>query len=470
MQRNADDSNDPNAICFDDSKIDSKEFLKQALLEKKNVIPYYDVPFKGSRLWGFSAMSSDYKNEDIAKPPVFETFISTKKRSPRFPLLGFQHAYLGLRYTELREKGGSGELEYARRRLRIGFGGGEKVGIFTLESGADNLYCDSTVASQTSIPITKVPQLFSNIVSYFNTYNYSLLSRNCNIFVKNMAKSIGLDHIAKIYSSISPAISANRMVSTMVKNAKNGEFGEFYSEFDSWKDCLLRRYPISDMNDRGPRSNPVTIARPNPNFPNLPYQYKLQPKLALNRNMFLNEVLTEMCRDVGILKENQEFLTRNAIELEAYRPITNPFSIRAMAPEKLQKNINARTDERYHYYKLKGIEDMIINSASTNYRRKQIQDVIRKINRVANQLDLVDILLRYKSNEYYNQVFKGNAQHISDIDKIQISIRLAMKACGRKYINAFLYLSKVNDMLEKAKFQYLYEEEYELGENVNRYP
>lgn len=457
MQKGTSDSNNPPAILFYNSHGFGKDLLKSALFCKKNVIPYCDDYFKGIN--SFDRISKNY-SEDIAKPPVFETFINTQKRNPRFSIFDFkQHAYLGLRYTTL-EKGTNDEFRYARRRMFIGFGGGKPAGGFSYESRVDTRCNESTLASQTSIPIIKVPQLFSNIVNYFNTYKYRLLSRNCNVFVKNMAKSIGLDSIANLHSSISPSISANKILSTMVKDAKKGKFGEIYSGFDSWEGTHERRTPISSMYNKGFASDAVTMH--DYDIAARSWKYDLWPKLALNRNTFLNEILAEMCRDLGTLKQNQEIFSKNALELKENRAIVNPAGSENMKPEELQKNINIRPNERYHYYKLKAMEDSIINSVKTRYNKKKILDVMNKIDNIAEQLDMIDILLRYKSEGYYNRVFKGTLQHPCDIDKLRATVELAMKTCENRYINVFIYLSKVRDMLEKAKYEYDYKEKYEL--------
>ena len=246
----------------------------------------------------------------------------------------------------------------------------------------------------------------------------------------------------------------------MVKDAKKGKFGEIYSGFDSWKDTNERRDPISSMQDIKFASNAVAIT--GYDFSTANWKCDLLPKLALNRNTFLNEILAEMCRDLGTLKQNQEIFLKNDLELKKNRAIVNPAGSENMKPEELQKNINIRPDERYHYYKLKSMEDSIINSVKTRYHKKKISDVMSKIDNIAEQLDMIDILLRYKSEGYYNRVFKGTAQQPCDIDKLKTTVELAMQTCGSRYINVFIYLSKVRDMLEKAKYQYDYKEKYEL--------
>ena len=459
QQKDTNDSNNPPAILFYNSHGFGKDLLKKALFCKKNVIPYCDDYFKGFN--SFERISRNY-SEDVAKPPVFETFINTKIRSPRFSIFDFkQHAYLGLRYTTL-EKGTNNEFRYERHRMLIGFCAGNPAGGLSFKSRVDTSCNQSTLASQTSIPIIKVPQLFSNIVNYFNTYKYSLLSRNCNVFVKNMAKSIGLDNIAKLHSSISPSISANKVLSTMVKDAKKGKFGEIYSGLDSWnpwEDIFEKRTPISSMNNRGFSSDALTKK----DYSKTSGGYELLPKLAFNRNTFLNEILAAMCRDLGIFKQNQKIFSQNALELKMNRAIVNPAGSENMRPEELQKNINIRPDEKYHYCELKKMEDSIINSVKTRYHKKKISDVMNKIDNIAEQLDMIDILLRYKSKEYCNRVFKGNLQQPCDIDKLKTTVELAMQTCGSRYINAFISLSKVRDMLEKAKYEYDYKEKYELA-------
>ena len=69
-------------------------------------------------------------------------------------------------------------------------------------------------------------------------------------------------------------------------------------------------------------------------------------------------------------------------------------------------------------------------------------------------------MLRYRYKEYCEQVFKGSQYKASNIDNLEDTVELFMKECGSKYINVFMYLSKVRDMLERAKSSYYCQEQY----------
>lgn len=263
----------------------------------------------------------DY-NEDIDKPPVFETHIRLENRlNKKFAIAdASQHAFVGLRLTIYDPNDPS--APFKRKCFRIGYEHyhpDNSVLRFFLngkyESVARNeINTCATISTQTSISSDKAIDLIHNMYLYFKKYPYyQLYSRNCNTFVREMAKSIDLNSIASLHNKISPATVGHNM-SKMVSKGKN--LDKIFAEFDGnkpWENDLGRS--IGKNDDIEAASNDYTkLKRPIISM----YIFGNHPSITspLNKEYFLKEAKAAGKNDLGWIDRitHKEFRSKKATD------------------------------------------------------------------------------------------------------------------------------------------------------------
>ncbi len=171
-----------------------------------------------------SSLIEDY-NEDVDKPPVFETHVNTSALNRFFMKAEANHAFIGFRFTQYKDgkykrkhfKIGYG-LDEDREERNIGFGIKIKSSFFVPNKLVDDMNTTSAVSTQTEISVDQSKRLLNNIELYFKKYPlFSLIGRNCNVFTRTMAREIGLGNIAKLHNTISPSSAANRISKELSK-------------------------------------------------------------------------------------------------------------------------------------------------------------------------------------------------------------------------------------------------------------
>ena len=185
-----------------------------------------------------SSLIEDYNNEDVDKPPVFETHVNTSALNQFFMKAVANHAFIGFRFTQY-ENG-----KYKRKHFRIGYGLDQskeirdigcgikiKCSFFVPNKLVDDRNTTSAISTQTKINVDQSKRLLNNIELYFKKYPlFSLIGRNCNVFTRTMAREIGLNDIARLHNTITPAEAANRISKEM---SKGRDLDRFRSDFST---------------------------------------------------------------------------------------------------------------------------------------------------------------------------------------------------------------------------------------------
>ena len=227
-------------------------FNKEDESKERNVVFLSDraiVDSAGKR-YKVSSLIKDF-NEDVDKPPIFETHVSTPTLNKYFVKPG-GHAFIGFRFTQY-ENG-----EYKRKCFKIGYGLYENRGVGGI--GAilnirwlcsfpnrlmDDMFWGSAISTQTAINVAQSKLLIKNIKLYFQKYPmFNVVTRNCNTFTRTMAREIGLGNIAKLHNTISPSSAANRISKELSKGRNLDGFRSDFST-DKFKYGVKVGYEVS---------------------------------------------------------------------------------------------------------------------------------------------------------------------------------------------------------------------------------
>lgn len=166
-----------------------------------------------------SCLAKPY-TEDTNESPVFEAHVRTLDLGKHFTYKS--HAFIGLRFTEYNPC----NRMYVRKYFRIGYGGNikSKKTRFPYEvQKLDSKLTDDTnqktmIGFQGKITYEQVKEAINNIRNYFKKYpKYQFFTRNCRIFVKEMAKKLKINNISKMFSSVSPVGAANKIFKNLYK-------------------------------------------------------------------------------------------------------------------------------------------------------------------------------------------------------------------------------------------------------------
>ena len=199
------------------------------------------------------SLITDY-SEDVDRPPIFETHVNTSALNQCFMKARGNHAFIGFRFTQY-ENG-----KYKRKHFKIGcahdgirvrknIGCGLKIVVpFSFGSAlAYEGYHSSAISTQTVINVDQSKRLLDNISLYFKKYpRFNYFTRNCNAFVRTMAKEIGLDNIVKLHNTRSPASAANRISKEL---SKGRNLYNFRSDFSTDRYKYKSTKDICDISD-----------------------------------------------------------------------------------------------------------------------------------------------------------------------------------------------------------------------------
>lgn len=141
--------------------------------------------------------------------------------------------------------------------------------------------------------------LFESITPYFKKHNYGLITRNCNKFVKSMAETIGLNHLANIHDRVIPASSANYLSKNIVNNVDNTAFMDYKlgqtSTFITHNKLMDVSYN-SDYNDFAIRSIRNGIKRYNKT-----YKYDFIGSKKIDKDNFKSNLANAARKDLSII-------------------------------------------------------------------------------------------------------------------------------------------------------------------------
>lgn len=167
-------------------------------------------------------------NENINRPPIFEIHTISSRLNKILPIADWkQHTWISLRFTELDQKTG----ELTRKAMSVGFGKtarGDNILIdqeYTLTFANKNNIKSTSICKEIDYPTLK--KILYHIVEHIATVPYNLLSTNCQMFAREMAKTAGLTDMVKTFESFSPAISANVLFDKILNTKRADEFDDY---------------------------------------------------------------------------------------------------------------------------------------------------------------------------------------------------------------------------------------------------
>ena len=382
--------------------------------------------------------SSKVYYEDVNKPPIFESNLDVNKFAP---LTTFQHAYMGLRYTEYDKK----NKRYTRKFFRVGFIGMDHdhlmLNLFNkkfLSGIRSETNETSSVSTQTPISASQVKHLVDNIYIYFKRYKYyQFYTRNCNTFVKEISKSIGLNNISSLHNRIAPSLVANKAA-------------KLVSDPDGSVDCF------SDYNYNG-----LEIRERNHELNEFYNKAKGSKKI-----IELNEFFANNKKALYNIDDPNDFVdsfnSKNFPELEGltYRDIKdynfkeyhlkntwNRYSFIENSREESRKDLSLFDKLTGKRFKNPDVEANIINIATN------INNVIGTILVVRTDTDIKNNIIKKQNTAIYPAMIKNLNDHTkqlkTEFDIVQNSIKETIKLAGKNQINLNVYLVRTLNMLQK---------------------
>mgnify|MGYP004494571195 CR=1 FL=1 len=377
------------------------------------------------------SQSSKIYYEDVNKPPIFESNLGVNKFAP---LSTYQHAFMGLRYTEYDKE----NKRYTRKFFRLGYFGLDHShmvqAIFNKKFPAE-IRCQtddsSSVSTQTPISASHVKRLVYNIYIYFRRYKYyQFYTRNCNTFVKEIADSIGVNNVSSLHDHIAPSLVANNAAKSISNpdgsvdcfadyNYENLQFIERNNEL--YEFCKSKKMNDFYKNSEDIIKNIGTVD----NFMSFFNDKNFHKLKGFKYNNIKDFAFKEFCAN-NIIDKNR--FINNCIEQS--RKDINLFDKLA---RKRFKNPNVETN---------------ISKIATN-----IDDIMNTILQFDINLQAKNSTLKLQDTDNYlknkDKLNNGIKEIKTQFDIIQKSIKETIKLAGKNQINLNVYLARTLNMLQK---------------------
>ena len=377
------------------------------------------------------SQSSQTYYEDVNKPPIFESHLAVGSFAP---FSTYQHAFMGLRYTEYDKE----NKRYTRKFFRVGFAGldhDHMIGTFLNKKSPSDVVCETnhsaSVSTQTPISVSQVKHLVDNIYIYFRKYKYyQLYTRNCNIFVKEIANSIGVNNISSLHDRIAPSLVANKA-------------SKLVSDPNDSIDCFADyNYENLDINERNTELFEFCRSKKLNNF------YKSSEDIIKNIGTVDNFMSFFNDKNFHKLKG---FKYNNIKDFNfkefCVNSTLNSGSFIENCIKESRKDLNIFDKLARKRFKNPNIETNIRNIAAyTDNINGNILNLSINMSQKNSALKNQDVDKYPKIMETLNYIIKETNKQFNII---QNSIKETIKLAGKKQVNLNVYLAQTLNMLQK---------------------